>query len=165
MGTLTISSGVLENDDVSTTSRFTSVTLVSTSGDDPRDKEYPQSIVGAADLVQPIVFSVQRPIRTKMRDDLIPIATTFIARAPRRTRSGFYDAVIDADAELVNFAWSELDRTTTGGSAAVDEWGFFQIIRPTIRGTRETLDLVLFPVDKVVLMDQAGTTLTRPGVT
>lgn len=147
MATLTISGVVYVNDDASTTTRFTAVELTSV-GLTSREKLYPQAISGMADLVEPITFDISRFARKKVVDDLVGIATTFIARPPRRTMSGYIDAVVNDGAELCKFAWTERDRRDDT-TFTQEEHGFFRIVSPTVRGTSESLQLVLYPVDRL----------------
>lgn len=100
------------------------------------------------DLEQPIAFTTERFARKKAIDDLRSIAAKFIARPPRRTLSGFIDAVVNDGAELVKFEWTERDRRD-GSTYTQSQFGFFQIGNPTVRGTRESLQLVLYPVNRL----------------
>lgn len=137
MSNLTITGDVFVNDDTSTTERFTSVSFVMA-----------QSLTGAAGLEAPLRFDIERPARKAMLDDLKGIATTFIARAPRRTMSGRIDAIVNDGAELCKFAWTERDRTNNN-TYSESQFGFFRINEPTIRGHRERLQLVLYPVNRL----------------
>lgn len=147
MATLTISFAPYVNDDTSTTTRHSAVTLTSV-GVQPREKLYPQSITGLAGGEQPITFDITRFARKKVIDDLLPHAATFIARAPRRTLDGFIDAVVNDGAELAEFSWTERDRRD-GSTYTQSEWGFYRIVSPQVAGARESLQLVLYPVNRL----------------
>jgi len=97
---------------------------------------------------QPITFTISRFARKKVIDDLLPHAAKFVARAPRRTLDGFLDAVVNDGAELAQFSWSETDRRD-GTSYSQSEWGFYRVVSPQVAGARESLQLVLFPVNRL----------------
>jgi len=147
MSTLTVAFAPYVNTDTSTTTRHTSVTLTNV-GVQPREKLYPQQVQGLAGAEQPITFSLERFARKKVIDDLLPHAATFVARAPRRTLDGFIDAVVNDGAELAQFTWSETDRRD-GTSYSQSEWGFYRVQAPQVAGARESLQLVLFPVNRL----------------
>jgi len=147
MSTLTVAFAPYVDTDTSTTTRHASVTLTSV-GVQPREKLYPQEIQGLADGEQPITFTISRFARKKVIDDLLPHAASFVARAPRRTLDGFLDAVVNDGAELAQFTWSETDRRD-GSTYSQSEWGFYRVQGPQVAGARESLQLVLYPVNRL----------------
>jgi len=157
MSTLTVAFAPYVNDDTSTTTRHASVALTNV-GVQPREKLYPQEIQGLADAGQPITFRIDRFARKKVIDDLLPHAATFVARAPRRTLDGFLDAVVNDGAELAQFTWTERDRRD-GTTYSQSEWGFYRIQAPQVAGARESLSLVLYPVNRLRFVN-SGTYLS-----
>lgn len=147
MATLTVTFAPYVNTDTSTTTRHTAVTLTSVSVTVP-NKAYPQSIEGLADADAPIAFTFDRFVRKKVIDDLLPHAATRIARAPKVTLDEFSDAVVNDGAELVEFEWTERDRRDDS-TYTQSQWGFFTINQPRIQGTRESLTLTLYPVNRL----------------
>jgi len=147
MSTLTISSGVYVNDDVFPTTRFSPISM-SSVGVRTREKLYPQKILGMAGAVQPITFDITRFARKKVIDDLLPISATFVAREPRRTLDGSIDAVVNDGAELCKFEWQEVDRRS-GSVYTQSEFGYFRIVNAQVDGVQESLQIVLFPVDRL----------------
>lgn len=147
MATLTLNGDVYVDTDTSTTERFTEVTLTSV-GVDRASKAYPQALRGMAGLEQPIAFEISRRVRKKLIDDVLDLCATFVARQPRRTLDGFIDAVVNDGAELVNASWTERDRRDDS-TYTQSESGFLRLVDPTVRGDRESLTLVLYPVNRL----------------
>lgn len=149
MGTLTISSGVYVNGALSTTSRFTTLTLTNVESN-LKDKQYAQRLTGHEDAAEPITFDWTggRAIYQKL-PDLYAISPRRVARGPRVTLSGtIIDAVVDSRGELCKFTYTVRNRqadTTSSHSA----WGYFRILNPTITGITETITLALYPITRL----------------
>lgn len=153
MSTLTISGSVYVNNDAAPTTRFTAVTL-SNVGLMSREKLYPQSITGLADADEPITFDITRFARKKIIDDLLGKSAKFVARGPRRTLDGFIDAVVGDGAELCKFEWTEVDRRSNT-EYTVDEYGYFRVSNAIVTGMRESLQLIVYPVDRLRFVNSA----------
>lgn len=147
MSTLTISGSVYVNNDAAPTTRFTAVTL-SSVGVRVREKLYPQGVTGIADAEEPVTFDVQRYARKKVIDDLLGKSAKFVARGPRRTLDGFRDAIVGDGAELCKFEWTEVDRRS-GATYTQSEFGYFRVVNANVQGFQESLQLVLYPVDRL----------------
>lgn len=156
MATLTISSGVHVGSRGAgsinqgwfagtTSTQFTQFSLTS-SNSDVRLRTGPQAIIGHASLTdQPIQFEFARRTRDVLTDSLAAVAAKDVLNGgPRTTLSGYRDAVARSG-YLASFAWSERDNAS--GTNAFTVWGICTVNAPTVRGTTESMVLLVYPCD------------------
>ena len=104
-----------------------------------------QIIVGHAGLKgQPIAFEFNRLTRDVLTDSLAAVQVEDLLGV-RTGLSGWKDAVARSGF-LANVAWNERDNST-GGLTAFSVWGVLQVVDASVRGSAESMRVVLFPCD------------------
>ena len=130
----------------SPTTRFTTVTLQGVARW-AGGRTGGSIITGHAGLGgQPVTFEFERLTRDVLTDSLAAVVTEdLINGRPRTTLSGFKDAMARGG-ELVKVAWTE--RRNDGSTPeSFEVWGVLVVADATVRGTRESLRVVLWPCD------------------
>jgi hypothetical protein len=107
----------------------------------------PQGITGHAGLVGgPVVFQVDRRARDVLTDSLAAVAVEDLLNGrPRATLSGFRDAVARSG-YLAKVAWTER-RNDLSYPESFEVWGVVQVTDASVRGTRESLQVTVWPCD------------------
>ena len=127
-----------------TTAQFPTFSLTSVSVD-VKSRTGPQAVSGHANLWDaPIEFTVERSARDVVTDFLAFVAVKGLLNGrPFTTLSGWRDAVAQAG-YLANVSWTE--RRNDGGAAeSFSVWGVVLVTNATVRGARETLQILVWP--------------------
>jgi hypothetical protein len=147
MATLVLSGGVRENTltGAAAGANFTTITFQNTNAN-PKLWNFPQSVVGLPEAVQPTAFNFERFVRQKFVDDLASISVHAFARAPLMVRGGTVsDAVAqNGSAELVKFTYDVTDGSDETSSSQ-SFWGVFVLQNVQRDRRRESGTILAYP--------------------